>query len=268
MISSRTMRIQFVINEKRYVGCHNQFFGRLCNDQTDNNSYNYKIEQICYLRLYENDQLKHEVNLLQFNPRQAAAFASRIDTACEIEFSFANSGKATKLPNAIAQHLIEFLKRFRPSSESLPTYDCKHFVYELSYGLAATVEGRKNGYYYNSKKGNCREEKLLVGDIVKFTSSKSDQFHYAMHVGEGYYLSLYGQQGPLAMGTSKDIHKDWGTDQITQCKLINPVSRPNLTVNNLPLYAGVFAATCVTIGAVIYGGSLLNHPKTLTIGYK
>ncbi len=124
----------------------------------------------------------------------------RLDGECDVDvsFYFEKSKKTIKLPKQMNINLITFLSQGVPSEK--PEYCCIQFMYELLY---------KRGFIKNDANltslilhDSYSEEKSYPGTAVYLYKKLLNEFtndHFAIYIGENYYISMFGKSGLIAI---------------------------------------------------------------------
>ncbi len=149
----------------------------------------------------------HEIN------HTTATFFESTNEEYSVEIFFCKSKVTTTLPAEMSSNLINFFKLFKPTSKS--KYSCINFAYEMAYGRGKIVNDSNPGNFDESSSSAFSEDKLIPGDIVRL--NKADKFrHYAIFIGQNYYLSLFGKVGPLVISTLDVCKKSFDADRCVQ----------------------------------------------------
>lgn len=213
------------------------------------------------VNLYFNNQLHKSLNLTKLDEETSILFNS-INSDCKIEFYFGNLNSTIYLPAEMNLYLIDFLKRFKSDKMILPKYCCTHFAYEMTYGIYETKKMTEENLLIMPLTQFFNEEELISGDIVYlFKNEDKSSFHFAIYLGHGSYLSLFGISGPLCITKMNELKKAWDTDsvQIVQLNLQQDNTRTNTAIK-----VGCMLGTSLAIaGCLFFGYKIFRHPSSI-----
>lgn len=157
--------------------------------------------------LSEDKKVVHTVKLLQLDKSSAAQF-QLVDPNSLVTFKFKDKSSTT-LPTQMNTHLLGFLQRHNPGAKT--KYSCMHFLYEILNGREMT-KGTQDENCVDCK--YIKEDDLVAGDPVVLYNDKN-QYHFAIFIANGHYLSMYGasneQSGPVLIATLNEMHKHFNT---------------------------------------------------------
>jgi hypothetical protein len=154
------------------------------------------------------------IRLNEINHTTAKFFAA-VNEEYSIEFFFCKNKVTTKLPAEMSLNLINFLKLYKPKSNS--DYCCINFAYEIAYGRGKIVTDNKTEHFDELQSSVFSEKKLIPGDIVHLFNANKRLHHYAVSIGQNHYLSLFGtKSGPLIVSTLDAIKKGFETNICVQ----------------------------------------------------
>jgi hypothetical protein len=165
----------------------------------------FPIQNVTLYLSTKDSKSSKSVELCDINHAPPTLFES-LNESADIHFYFDKNKISTFLPREMNSNLIKFLKLGKPSN---PDYCCINFSYELLYGRGVIKDDNsvKSFHAYTFQ-----EEKIKTGTIAYFyktfkteKSSKQINQHFAIYIGENYYLSLHGANGCLAISNSSSI---------------------------------------------------------------
>lgn len=123
-------------------------------------------------------------------------------------------------------NLIGFFQKYRP--ENRKNYGSESFIREMAYQRNSDEKLKDDqanpyhiSYHYRTfiratNPENFDEKKLAVGEMVQlFDEENRDakgSSHFAMYLGKGFYLSLFGTRGPLIVTTLNAMGKGFYTN--------------------------------------------------------
>ncbi len=202
--------LQIIINENKVTETHVNY----------NNLLNSLGWQIPLVDLFQLDNLTQKL------------FATK-DHQYKFEFVFAKTNITISLPDEMNHKLLDFFRHFKPGINY--AYCCIHFAYELSYGRGAIPDiDEENGYYFKDSQDPLDETTLLCGDVIHLYNTDKDidcfaqDNHWAVYVGQGYYLSLFGNAGPLYL-TNLDAMKIMDNfDKAVKSKIIPSLKKKGI----------------------------------------
>lgn len=159
------------------------------------------------------------ISLHKVNHQTLDIFES-ITNEYKIEIFYPKNKVTQRLPDELGIHLINFLILYKP--KHIASYCCINFAYEMAYGRDIIKYDNFIDNFFNEKPDSLfNEEKLNIGDIVhlykKIFGCFNMNHHYAIYLGQGYYLSLFGRVGSLAVTTLDAMKQLYQADICTQC---------------------------------------------------
>jgi hypothetical protein len=155
------------------------------------------------------------IYLWQLDNEKAKLFSS-YNKNTSIQFYFAEDQITTCLPKKINDNLVEFFKLYKPTDNK--DYCCLDFAYEMAYGRNSLKEGTINLSIDGppSPHNTQNEKHLTAGKIIslfKYPKTGDGKIsHHAIYLDNGYYLSLFGTQGPLKVASLESMQKIYESD--------------------------------------------------------
>ena len=135
-----------------------------------------------------------------------------INDSYKVEICFEDDTKPSViLSKTMADNLVRFLKQYKP--ETVTNYCCHDFARDMKYGPQNNIDNEdrenKGQYIYNNYAGipyseSIKPDACEVGDIVGLFDCDG-LVHSVVHVGHGFYLSLFGTKGPLKIATLNEL---------------------------------------------------------------
>lgn len=187
----------------------------------------------------------HEIN------HSTAKFFDPVTEEYSVVIFFSNSKAATKLPAEMSLNIINFLKLYKPMSNS--NYCCINFAYEMAYGRGKIAKDNDTSNFDELSNSTFSEAKLAPGSIVHLFDTSKTNHHYAISIGQNYYLSLFGTKGPLIVTTLDAVKKGFSADTCVQAiKKVEAPKKFKNSANNLIRY-GFYATAAVASAYVIEG---------------
>lgn len=115
------------------------------------------------------------------------------------------------LPNNMLKRLAEYLANEKDLSDF--NFDCSAFAHLLNE-VPHEFEGF-NSYLWNLEELDS-EENLAIGDTILLskilTQSASEPKHFAIYIGDGLYISKFGQSSRLIASTLEEMKKGFDAD--------------------------------------------------------
>jgi hypothetical protein len=149
--------------------------------------------------LSQDGKNSQEIDLVDMNHAPSKVFESLSDRT-DIQFYFDKNKTTTTLPREMNCNLIKFLKQGKPNN---PDYCCINFSYELLYGRGAIKDDNSissfNGYTFQEQAAMPGTMVYLYKTAKNEAGNKQINKHFAVCIGEGYYLSIHGVNGPMAI---------------------------------------------------------------------
>jgi hypothetical protein len=165
--------------------------------------------------IHRSDDVIKSMKLLDLD-HETKNFFDRVNEEYRIEFYFCHNKVTTTLPNEISSNLIKFLKLYRPNPNG--NYCCINFAYEMTYGRGNIKYDNDTSYFNELSSSEFSENKLVPGDIVHLYNAKEPitKFHYAIYIGQSYYLSLFGITGHLIITPLEEVKRGFNADTCVQ----------------------------------------------------
>ncbi|MBA3535912.1 MAG: hypothetical protein H0T84_04790 [Tatlockia sp.] len=195
--------LQITIDEDKVTEEHVRF----------NNFFNHVgWQQVPLVVLYQLDNLTEKL------------FATR-DQQYKFEFLFDKTNISIIIPDEMNHKLLSFLRHYKPRINY--AYCCIHFAYELSYGRGIIPDIDEGfGYYFKDSQEPLDETTLLSGDIIHLYNADKDinrfaqDNHWAVYIGQGYYLSLFGNAGFLYLTNLEAMNISFNLDKAVKATVI------------------------------------------------
>lgn len=204
--------IKIVINDNELLSVFDDDNGDLChvmNARIELHNEEQKESPFTpFIRLHE---LNHETSKL---------FAS-VNEQYKVDIFFSKNNVTTRLPEPMCSNLVNLLKIYKPVLN--PNYCCINFVYEMQYGRGSfpSDDSPTYFYYYQSPANDFSEDMLSCADVVRLFDASYDNDHYAIYLGENYYISKFGNVGPLLISTLDQAKQSYHSTQVARISLFS-----------------------------------------------
>jgi hypothetical protein len=248
----------------------------------------YPLQNITINLFSKDNSRSKSIEIFDINHAPSSLFES-LDENEDIHFYFDKNKTSTTLPHEISAHLIKFLKQGKPDKN--PDYCCINFAYELLYGRGVIKDDNSPNYFRGH---TFQEEKIKPGTVIYLYKilenvqiNREINRHFAIAIGENYYISIHGSTGPIAICSLdamkvycqsnqclevKKIPEFKITSQkenfkylsFTQESLENKEKSPESTSIKLPSNLSFFTIAGSIVGGLL--GAALNH-ETPTIPF-
>lgn len=120
------------------------------------------------------------------------------------------------LPEKMLDRLADFIREKENIQEC---FDCSSFVYGLNDIPNLSEEPISDKWRVQRIAG---ESQLIPGDSVMILGDKTEKGfeveHFAIYIGEGLYLSKFGDEGPMIAATREEMQNFYGKDGFA-CKI-------------------------------------------------
>lgn len=127
--------------------------------------------------------------------------------------------KKIDLPQIMLERIASFLKRGQKKDEKFDGGSFVHYVSNIPYNLGAfhSKDWDVSRFVNISK---FTEEQLKAGDIIMISKDDYHQqiTYYGIYLGEGLYLSKFGNKGKLIVANLKEMRKSFGGKNVFQIK--------------------------------------------------
>ena len=197
------------INTQDYQYINIAIFGNTTCYNVWNNVY-YDIKSALLGHYSFCSKISSFVQLYEFNKETTKLFTSTNENT-PVHFYFFESQVITTLPENMNANLVTFFKNYKPEYNN--NYCCINFAYEIAYGRGVIKNDNEITVDINRIKDTIYEENLSPGKIVVMFKQNNMDFsnvHYAIYLGQQYYLYLSGtQDGKLLVSSLEAMKKGY-----------------------------------------------------------